>query len=205
MSKEQWDNSFSDEEFVYGTRPNEFIEKMSGVLPDHSKIGCFAEGEGRNAVYLAGLGHEVTAYDQSPVGLAKAKELAKEHGVSLQTAVMDLTKEKVETRQYDAAVMVFGHVPREDQAFFIENILDSVKPGGHILLEVYSEDQLKYQTGGPKSLDMLYHPSQILEWIGDHQCLHFYYGEAERNEGKRHHGTGHVIQAVVRKKDTGEV
>ncbi|MFC3039411.1 class I SAM-dependent methyltransferase [Virgibacillus xinjiangensis] len=204
MSKEQWDDSFSDEEYVYGTSPNKFIEKMSGLLSDRSNIGCFAEGEGRNAVYLAKLGHTVTAYDQSPVGLAKAEDLAKEHGVNLHTAAVDLTKEKVEAQQFDAAVMVFGHVPKESQSFLIENILDSVKAGGYILLEVYSEDQLHYRTGGPKSLDMLYHPSQVLEWIEDHQCLHFYYGEAERNEGKRHHGTGHVIQAAVRKKEADE-
>src|SRR5690625_6874550 len=90
--------------------------------------------------------------------------------------------------------MVFGHVPKQDQPFFIENIIASVKPGGHVLFEVYSEAQLDYQTGGPPSVDMLYHPETVLSWVDPYKCLHFYYGEAERHEGKRHHGRCHVIQ-----------
>ncbi len=199
MSKEHWDNSFSDNDFVYGERENEFINKMSNIIPEHSKIGCFAEGEGRNAVYLAKLGHDVTAYDQSMVGLEKAKSLASKHNVDVETVAMDLTKEKVKANQYDVAIMVFGHVPKKDQPFFIGNIINSVKPGGYIILEVYSEDQLRYKTGGPKSMEMLYNPIDFLKWINHYTCLHFYYGEAVRNEGKRHTGLGHVIQAVIKK------
>src|SRR5699024_11746189 len=76
MSKEHWDNSFSDKDFVYGETENEFINHKSNIIRQHSKIGCFAEGEGRNAVYLATLGHDVTAYDQSAVGLEKTNKLA---------------------------------------------------------------------------------------------------------------------------------
>ena len=68
MSKQHWDDSYSDKEFVYGEKENIFINEQSSIIPNHSKVGCFAEGEGRNAVYLAKLGHEVTAYDQSWVG-----------------------------------------------------------------------------------------------------------------------------------------
>ncbi|QKY71394.1 hypothetical protein [Lentibacillus sp. CBA3610] len=67
MSKEHWDDSFSDDDFVYGERENVFIHDMGDIIPDHSKVGCFAEGEGRNAVYLAKQGHDVTSYDQSIV------------------------------------------------------------------------------------------------------------------------------------------
>lgn len=199
MSKEHWDNSFSDEAFVYGERENVFIQDMSGMIPEQSKIGCFAEGEGRNAVYLAKLGHDVTAYDQSSIGLEKTKTLASKNNVSVKTVAIDLTKEKVTTNQFDAAIMVFGHVPKKDQKFFIQNMMDSVKSGGYVLFEVYSQDQLKYQTGGPQSLDMLYHPTEILDWIKNYKCIHFYYGEAKRYEGKRHAGLGHVIQVVVQK------
>ncbi|WP_068675006.1 bifunctional 2-polyprenyl-6-hydroxyphenol methylase/3-demethylubiquinol 3-O-methyltransferase UbiG [Oceanobacillus sp. Castelsardo] len=199
MSKEHWDNSFSDKDFVYGKTENAFINSMSYIIPKHSKVGCFAEGEGRNAVYLAKLGHEVTTYDQSSIGLEKTEELASQNNVNVKTVEIDLTKEKVGTDQFDAAVMVFGHVPKKDQKFLIESMIGSVKSGGYIMFEIYSENQLEYQTGGPKSEEMLYDPIDILNWIKDYKCIHFYYGEAERNEGKRHTGLGHVIQVVIKK------
>ncbi|HLS61323.1 MAG TPA: class I SAM-dependent methyltransferase [Virgibacillus sp.] len=199
MSKDQWDRSFSADEFVYGESENIFIHNMSPFIPAQSIVGCFAEGEGRNAVFLAKEGHDVTAYDQSSVGLEKAEELAYKHNVNIETVAMDLTKEHVSNNQYDAAIMVFGHVPKQDQPFFMENIIDSVKPGGHVLFEVYSEAQLDYQTGGPPSVDLLYHPETVLSWVNQYKCLHFYYGEAERHEGKRHHGRCHVIQVVIKK------
>ncbi|ALX49108.1 class I SAM-dependent methyltransferase [Lentibacillus amyloliquefaciens] len=199
MSKEHWDNSFSDEDFVYGERENVFIHDTSGIIPDHSKVGCFAEGEGRNAVYLAKLGHDVTTYDQSTIGLEKTKKLASQNQVDVETVQINLTNEKVNTDQFDAAIMVFGHVRKQDQPFLMDNMMDSVKPGGYVMFEVYSDDQLNYQTGGPPALNMLYDPADILDWIKNYKCIHFYYGEATRDEGKRHVGLGHVIQAVIKK------
>ncbi|MCP3738114.1 class I SAM-dependent methyltransferase [Rossellomorea sp. BNER] len=199
MSKEQWNNSFADKDFVYGKSENAFINDKSEIIPSHSKVGCFAEGEGRNAVYLAKLGHDVTAYDQSTIGLEKTKTLASQNNVEVETVEIDLTKEKVKANQYDAAIMVFGHVPKKDQQFLMESMFESVKSGGSIIFEVYSESQLAYQTGGPKSVELLYDPVDVLEWIKNYKCIHFYYGEAERNEGKRHVGLGHVIQVVIKK------
>lgn len=199
MSKEHWNQSFSDKEYVYGVTENKFINQMSYIIPEYSKVGCFAEGEGRNAVYLAKLGHEITSYDQSTVGLAKTKDLARENNVNVETVEIDLTKEKVPTSQFDATIMVFGHVPKKDQHFLIDNMIEAAKPGGYIIFEVYSKDQLMYQTGGPQSIEMLYQPEEILKWIRDYKCIHFFYGEAERHEGKRHSGRCHVIQVVLKK------
>src|SRR5699024_4770069 len=165
MSKEHWDASFSDIDYVYGETANEFIQSKHHLLSENSKIACFAEGEGRNAVYLAKLGHQVTAYDQSDIGLEKTNTLADKNGVHVTTIAKDLIKEKVDENKYDAAIMVFGHVPKEGQDFLISSLINSVKPGGYITFEVYSENQLPYKSGGPPSLEMLYNPQDILEWI----------------------------------------
>lgn len=199
MSKEFWDNSFLDKDFVYGERENVFIHEISSMIPDHSKVGCFAEGEGRNAVYLAKQGHGVTSYDQSITGLEKTKTLASQNHVDVKTVEIDLTNEKVKAEQFDAAIMVFGHVPKKDQPFLMESMMGSVKHGGYVIFEVYSDDQLSYRTGGPPALDMLYNPVDILDWMKDYKWIHFYYGEATRDEGKRHVGLGHVIQVVIQK------
>jgi len=199
MPKKFWNESFSAEEFVYGETPNEFIRETSSLFPEQAKIACFAEGEGRNAVYLATMGHDVTAYDVSPVGLEKTKQLALKNNVQVNTVEADLTQDHVGIEQYDGAVMIYGHVPKANQQFLIEQMIQSVKRGGIIIFEVYSVDQLDYQTGGPGSIEMLYEPKDILQWIEPHQCIHFYYGEAKRYEGVRHTGLGHVIQVILRK------
>jgi len=199
MSKEMWDQRFSEQNYAYGKQPNAFIKDINERLPKDSKVGCFAEGEGRNGVYLAKMGHDVTILDQSDQGLNKALQLAKKEGVSIETVQGDLTEMEMESDQFDAAVMVFGHVPKQDQSFLMEQMIRSVKPGGHVLFEVYSEAQLSYGTGGPKSMEMLYAAEDVLDWIKDYKCLHFYYGEAERNEGERHKGIGHVIQGFIQK------
>src|SRR5690625_2483291 len=201
MSKLRWDQSFSSKDYIYGVTENEFVNQMSDIIPERSKIACFAEGEGRNAVFLAKLGHHVTAYDQSTVGLEKANQLAKDNDVMIATVAIDLTKETLENEKYDAAIMVFGHVPKKQQQFFLNNMIDSVKKGGHLIVEVYSEDQFEYKTGGPPTVNNLYNPVDILNWLKQNECkfLHFYYGEAERHEGKRHTGLCHVIQFVIEK------
>lgn len=193
-----WDERFSSEEFMYGEMANAFIIEKSSLILDQAKVACFAEGEGRNAVFLAKGGRDVTAYDQSVVGLEKANKLATNNEVHIQTIAKDLTKERVHEHVYDAAILVFGHVLKKDQAFFINNLIRSVKPGGYVMFEVYSEEQIAYKTGGPGTKEALYDPQDILDLIKPYDCVHFYYGEAERHEGPQHTGKCHVIQGVIR-------
>lgn len=200
MAKEKWDKQFSENQFTYGKKANTFIQEKSSLFTPDSRIACFAEGEGRNAVYLAKQGHTVTAYDLSSVGLEHTRLLAEENKVTVQTIEADLTKDEIEKDKYDGAIMVFGHVAEESQAYFIKNMINAVKPGGLFIFEVYSKEQLKYNTGGPGNKQFLYDPKQLLTWIEAYTCLHFYYGEANREEGYRHTGVGHVIQSVIKKK-----
>jgi 2-polyprenyl-3-methyl-5-hydroxy-6-metoxy-1,4-benzoquinol methylase len=195
-----WDERFNSETYVYGERPNAFIESKAPLLEGQKKIVAFAEGEGRNAVFLARQGHHVTSWDYSVNGLKKTEQLAKRFNVTVETAQKDLIQDSVPSETYDGAIMVFGHFPKEKQKVVFDKLFSVVKPNGMILFEVYSEEQLRYQTGGPRNEEMLYNPKDILEWIKEHEVPHFFYGEQERAEGILHTGMGHVIQAVVRKK-----
>jgi 2-polyprenyl-3-methyl-5-hydroxy-6-metoxy-1,4-benzoquinol methylase len=199
-----WDERFNSETYVYGERPNAFIESKAMALEGEKKIVAFAEGEGRNAVFLARQGHHVTSWDYSVTGLKKTEQFAKRFNVQVETAQKDLIHDTVPSEKYDAAIMVFGHFPKENQKVVFNKLLSVVKPNGIILFEVYSEEQLRYQTGGPREKDMLYNPKDILDWIKEHEIPHFFYGEQEREEGILHTGKGHVIQAIVRKNDGKE-
>lgn len=193
----EWDQRFNENAFIYGKDVNEFVRDHYDYIEEGGHIGCFAEGEGRNAVFLAKEGHPVTAYDQSEVGMDKMKRLAEDQEVYVEGIRADLTKEPVGVNKYDGAVMVFGHVPKEDQQFMMENIREAVKPGGTILIEVYSEEQIAYKTGGPPAVEAMYRPEDMLKWFQKDKIFHFYYGEAERVEGTRHTGLGHVIQIIA--------
>ena len=194
-----WNERFESEQYVYGEEPNEFIRSQSSRLQNHKKIAAFAEGEGRNAVFLATEGHEVTAYDYALSGLKKTESLADRNGVKVQTEQKDLIHNPVPVNEFDGAIMVFGHFNKKDQKNVFEKMLSSVKDGGILMLEVYSEDQIRYKTGGPKTVDMLYSPADLLNWSSGYHVLHFFYGEKVRKEGQLHTGMGHVIQLILKK------
>src|SRR5699024_2106326 len=154
--KNKWDESCAKEEFVYGVNPNLFIEAEAKRFKSKSNIACLAEGEGRNAVYLARQGDDVTAYDISNVGLDKASRLAESNGVCSQTKQMDLINDGLPENTYDHAVLVFGHVHKDNQTTLINSLINTVKKGGLFMFEVYSNAQLNYNTGVHGNLDYLY-------------------------------------------------
>lgn len=194
-----WNERFNSEEYYYGEEPNVFIQQQAFRLEPSQKVIAFAEGEGRNAVFLAKRNLEVTAIDYAESGLQKAKKLAQKHGVDIHTQKIDLMVEDVASEEYDAAIMVFGHFHKNAQTMVLNKMKKSIKPKGILMLEVFSNEQLKYGSGGPPELEMLYEPKDILAWCGGHEVIHFFYGEQERVAGKVHNGLAHVIQLVLRK------
>lgn len=194
-----WNERFGAEQYVYGEEPNKFIRSKISVLKACNKIVAFAEGEGRNAVFLAKNGHEVTAYDYALNGLSKTKALAERSNVNVNTEQKDLIHDEVPIEEFDGAIMVFGHFEKKEQKNVFDKLVSTVKPSGIVIMEVYSEDQIRYKTGGPKTIEMLYNPSDLLKWSHGYKILHFFYGEQERREGDLHTGMGHVIQLILQK------
>jgi 2-polyprenyl-3-methyl-5-hydroxy-6-metoxy-1,4-benzoquinol methylase len=105
-----WDQRYGGEEYAYGTAPNEFLVAMAPRLP-MGRVLCLGEGEGRNAVWLAGRGYEVTAVDASRVGLEKAERLAAERGVTITTVHADLAKHDIDPDAWDGILSIFCHLP----------------------------------------------------------------------------------------------
>ena len=194
-----WHEKFSEEEYVYGKEPNEFVVEAASYLPD-GKILCIAEGEGRNAVYLAKQGHEVTAWDYAQAGLDKTARLAEEENVRVAAELHDLADVEWEAEQWDAIVHIFGHLPKPILDRTLEGIKKALKPGGMYVSELYTKEQLRYGTGGPKDLEMLIDPKDMLRHFDGYFIQHFFVGEAERNEGKLHTGKAHVVQSIFQKR-----
>lgn len=197
-----WDEKFKDETYLYGEEANEFVKEQF-TKEGTGSIACFAEGEGRNAVYLARLGYDFTTYDYSAEGLKKTEKLASKFGVEVDTNLQDLTQENVvDEEQFDHAIMIFGHVKEESQQILFNNLIQSVKSGGKVYFEVYAKAQLEYGTGGPKDIEMLYALEDVLCYCENNDILIIELSEKEvvRHEGDKHNGKCCVIQGIMEKK-----
>jgi SAM-dependent methyltransferase len=193
-----WDARYAEPEFTYGTEPNDFLREMASRIPPGPVLGL-GEGQGRNAVYLASLGHAVTAVDQSAVGLARARELAGLKGVQLETVQADLAAFDLGARPWSGIISIFCHLPSALRAKLYPRFAEVLAPGGVVILEAFTPDQLAYGTGGPKDPDLLCTLDGLRSQFSG---LHLEVGlERVRDiqEGHAHHGLSAVVQVVARK------
>ena len=193
-----WDQRYSSETYAYGTEPNDFLVSMFDKLPA-GKILCIGEGEGRNAVWMARHGRDVTAVDSSEVGLAKANKLAKARGVNITTVHKDLADFDIGVEQWDAIVSIFCHLPPTLRADVHQRCKISLRQDGILLLEAYTPLQLEYKTGGPPAADMMMDVQTLSDEFRGMEFLHLQEHLRVINEGQFHNGTGTVVQMLARK------
>jgi cyclopropane fatty-acyl-phospholipid synthase-like methyltransferase len=196
----QWNERFKSEDYIYGTQPNVFIADMHKKLQLSGDALAIAEGEGRNAVFLAEQGMNVTTWDYAQSGLEKTQKLATKKGVTINTELVDLNEANWDKEKWDEIICVFGHFPENLREKTLNGIKGAVKPEGHFITEVYSPYQLPYKSGGPKEDSLLYKPEEFLKMFSDWKIIHFFMGEVMRDEGEFHKGLSHVIQFVGQKR-----
>jgi 2-polyprenyl-3-methyl-5-hydroxy-6-metoxy-1,4-benzoquinol methylase len=197
---ERWNDRFSAPDYIFGTAPNAFLAANARRLERGQRALCVADGEGRNSVWLAEQGLEVTAFDFSPVAVAKARKLAASRGVSVRYEVAGVYEWSWPAAAFDlvAAIFVqFADPPM--RAFMFERMTRALKPGGLVLVEGYTPKQRQYATGGPKQLDQLYTEEQLRREFNGLEVLELREYEAELEEGSRHRGMSAVIDFAARK------
>lgn len=159
---------------------------------------CIGEGEGRNSVFLAKQGYSVTALDFSISGLKKTEKLAKENGVEIALIHADVTKYKFEQNYWQGIVSIFCHFDKHSREKVHSNCVGALAQNGVFLLEAYSPDQLKYGTGGPKTLDLLMDLQDVKKELNGLVLLYAQENVRERKEGTMHNGMSSVIQIIGR-------
>lgn len=197
-----WDERYSGAEFAFGTEPNDFLKKEFVRIPAGGRVLCLAEGEGRNAVFLAEQGYQVTAMDLSKVGLLKAEQLAKDRGVTITTQVADLADYQFSEDKWDGIVSIWVHLPETIRQHINAQIASALKPSGVVIIEAYTEQQLEMDAvGGP--------PATQKERFGSLATLQTELTELKEaigiekqrmiSEGKRHQGRSAVVQFIGKK------
>jgi SAM-dependent methyltransferase len=191
-----WDERYSADEYAYGTAPNDFLKERWALIPK-GKVLSLAEGEGRNAVFLAKQGYAVTAVDGSQVGLSKARKLAEESGVKIELIHADLTEFDLGEGKWDGIVSIFCPLPADLRTALHRKVVAGLKPDGVFLLEAYRPEQLSYGTGGGKSADTMTTKDSLLADLAGLRFIRLQ--ELERNvvEGIYHTGLGAVVQAIA--------
>lgn len=193
-----WDERYSSDDYAYGTEPNAFLAARASRLP-RGRMLCLGEGEGRNAVWLAEQGHEVTAVDASAVGLEKARRLAASRGTTITTVHADLAEYPIEPGAWDGIVSIFCHLPLTLRADLHRRCVAGLRPGGLMLLEAYTPRQVGRGTGGPPSAELMMDAQTLRAELAGLDLMELQEYEREVHEGAFHNGLGAVVQLVARK------
>ncbi|MFZ4929195.1 class I SAM-dependent methyltransferase [Chryseobacterium sp. Mn2064] len=199
----RWDERYGNEEFAYGTEPNNYLKEQLAQL-NPGKILFPAEGEGRNAVFAATQGWDVYAFDISSNGQKKALQLADESNVAIDYQVGELSTSDYQKEQFDVIALIYAHFPANIKSSIHQMLEQYLKKGGYIIFEAFSKKHLDYiakneKVGGPKDIESLFSIDEIKTDFPDYKIIELTEKEIELNEGLFHNGTGSVIRFVGQK------
>jgi SAM-dependent methyltransferase len=202
--KEMWNKRYAVDQFVYGKEPNQFFKDTLNELDSGGKILFPAEGEGRDAVYAAKMGYSALAFDISESAKNKALKFAEDERVKIEYLVGELGELNLEKVLFDAAVLVFAHFQPAARQKLHQQIGNLVKPGGYIILEGFSQNNIAYREqnpsiGGPDKKEMLFTKEIIKDDFDKFEVMLLEEKETELKEGVFHNGVGKVIRFIGKK------
>jgi SAM-dependent methyltransferase len=195
-----WNTRFAGDDFLFGTEPNQWLREHVAILPPGGRVLCVADGEGRNSVFLARCGFVVDAFDISNVAIAKAQQFAAASGVTVTYQLADCDSFSWKPETYDGVAAIF--VQFADPALrsrMFARIIESLKPGGILVLQGYTPKQLEYKTGGPSNVDHLYTEAMLRDAFAKLSILELKAYENEITEGAGHRGRSALIGMVARR------
>jgi SAM-dependent methyltransferase len=197
---ERWNDRYAGEDYLFGMEPNRFLAAQAPHLPQRGCALAIADGEGRNGVWLARQGLDVTSVEFAPAAIAKARRLAERHGVAPEFVQADLLAwDWGAPRFHVVAGIFFQFIGPAERATVFRRMQDVLLPGGVLLIEGYTPAQLAHGTGGPSQVENLYTATLLRNAFADLNILHLAEYEAELSEGSRHCGISAVIDLVARK------
>tara|TARA_B100000780_G_scaffold259139_1_gene209964 strand:- start:847 stop:1443 length:597 start_codon:yes stop_codon:yes gene_type:complete len=194
-----WDKRFLSDEYLFGTEPAQALVKLEEHLLPNGKTLVVADGEGRNSVYLASKGFQVTATDYSEVGLSKARKLAEMQGQKVNYLVQDIYETNWSNNQYDNVIAIFiQFVPPEKQRSVLNSLRKATKFGGTLLVHGYTPEQVALKTGGPPNTDHMYTTELLNEIYSGMKIIISNEYRIVIEEGQGHNGMSALIDFVAK-------
>lgn len=196
-----WDERFARTEPVYGDAPNNYLRAQAELrLKAPMKVLVPADGYGRNGLWLARQGMDVTTVDVSAVGVERSRKTAEATGIPIKIVLSDLNSWDWPEAEFDAAASIYLHLPPEQRRKIHARVLGALKPGGVVILEAFAPGQLAFSSGGPKDVDLLYSAEILRRDFAEAEVLELAESVVELEEGKMHSGPGAVVRGVFRKR-----
>lgn len=195
-----WNSRYRAPAYIFGTEPNAWLRRHAGLWQRGQRVLCVADGEGRNSVWLARQGLQVEAFDISPVGVAKARQLAHDSGAGVAFHVSDCDHWPWEESACDGVAAIFVQFADPSmRARLFAGMIRCLRPGGILILQGYTPRQLAYRTGGPSQESHLYTEQMLREAFASMTILELLEYEEELEEGIQHRGRSALIGLVARK------
>ncbi len=196
-----WEERYSkSDDYLFGKTPARFLSENPGWFCPGQRGLSVADGEGRNSIFMASQGLEMTAFDMSETAVTRAKDLALQQGVSASFNVSDWDSWNWDAPGYDllAAIFIQFAGPSERGKQFA-NIKAAVKPGGILMLHGYRPEQIKLGTGGPPFVENMYTDEILRKYFGNWHIERLASYERDVQEGRGHSGKSALIDLIARK------
>jgi SAM-dependent methyltransferase len=194
-----WDERYASGGFQFGEAPNAYLRSQAWRLRPGLRALLPGDGEGRNGVWLAERGLRVTSLDWSPIGIAKARELADRRHASIEAEVADVAEWNYPAAAFDVVAWIFLHLPPADRASAAAGCVRALAPGGLLILECFTPAQQGRRSGGPKLPELLWTRADVEREFAALTVLELTEGAALLDEGPRHQGLAEVVRATLRK------
>ena len=196
-----WNQRFAAPGFLFGSEPNAWLREHANIWTAGERVLCVADGEGRNSVWLAEQGLAVDAFDIAEIGVAKARDLAAQRSVAVNFTVAECDTWAWPDGTLDGVAAIFVQFADPDlRTRLFNNMVRALKPGGWLVLQGYTPQQLEYRTGGPPVASHLYTETLLREAFADLDIVTLREYEAELAEGIGHHGRSALIGMVARRR-----
>ncbi len=197
--QKMWDERFAQAEPVYGEHPNAYLCAQAHRLTPGCKILVPGDGYGRNGIWLAKQGFQVTTIDLSPVGVERARNAAQAAGLAMSIEEADLATWTWPVGGFDAVASIFLHLPPDLRPQIHGQMLAALKPGGLLIIEAFTPAQLLHSSGGPKQLELLYTTEILQKDFAGAEALELMEVETDLDEGRLHRGRAAVVHGVFQK------
>ncbi|MBU0473905.1 MAG: methyltransferase domain-containing protein [Bacteroidetes bacterium] len=193
-----WNDRYGGSDFLFGKKPNEYFKSKLENL-QIGKLYLPGDGEGRNAVYAAQNGWDVFSVDFSDVAIKRAQNFAEEKNVKVNIGFSNLITAELPQNEYDVLGVSFLHFNDENKKIVHNKLKESIKVGGYVILECFSEEQIKLNSGGPRKKDSLYTKEELKKYYTDFEYIELEETKIVLDESDGHRGDAYVVRMFARK------
>ncbi|MDQ6641041.1 MAG: class I SAM-dependent methyltransferase [Actinomycetota bacterium] len=160
MDAGAWDARYAEFGRVWSVEPNQFVAAELAELPAGRAVDL-AAGEGRNAIWLASRGWDVTAIDFSSVAIDRARAVSDDVAwVVGDTLTVPLPG------QLDLALISYLQLPHDEMETVVRRAYDALAPGGTFFLICHDASNIAEGVGGPQQAEVLVDAGDVTGWLG---------------------------------------